>query len=61
MLWLTLSVKRTSYESLHYLGSLIEDMSAPALGYQKVMQENRKLYNMVQDLKGELCRTAWKT
>ncbi|KAJ8437059.1 hypothetical protein Cgig2_025906 [Carnegiea gigantea] len=53
MLWRNPSVKRSYYDSLHHLGSLVEDMSAPALGYQKVVQENRKLYNMVQDLKGE--------
>lgn len=34
-------------------GSLIEELSAPANGYEKVVQENRKLYNMAQDLKGE--------
>ncbi|CAO2831700.1 unnamed protein product [Amaranthus hypochondriacus] len=36
------------------LGSLVEEMSGPALGYQKVIQENRKLYNMAQDLKGNV-------
>lgn len=29
-------------------------MSTSALGYQKVVKENRNLYNMVQDLKGML-------
>lgn len=29
-------------------------MSTAALGYQKVVKENRILYNMVQDLKGKL-------
>ena len=29
--------------------SLVEEI----FGYQKVIQENRKLYNMAQDLKGE--------
>ena len=28
------------------------EMSSAALGYQKAVVENRKLYNMVQDLKG---------
>ncbi|KAK9671091.1 hypothetical protein RND81_12G006300 [Saponaria officinalis] len=39
---------------LNHLGSLVEDMSNSARGYQKVIQENRKLYNMVQDLKGNI-------
>ncbi|KAL9232587.1 hypothetical protein vseg_007684 [Gypsophila vaccaria] len=39
---------------LNHLGSLVEDMSSSARGYQKVIQENRKLYNMVQDLKGNI-------
>lgn len=30
----------------------MEEMSSAALGYHKVVKENRKLYNMVQDLKG---------
>ncbi|XP_021741019.1 kinesin-like protein KIN-14L isoform X1 [Chenopodium quinoa] len=37
---------------LMHLESLIEEMSGPALGYEKVIKENRKLYNMAQDLKG---------
>lgn len=36
--------------------NLVEDMSTAALGYQKVVQENRNLYNMVQDLKGKMIR-----
>ncbi|KNA18749.1 hypothetical protein SOVF_067930 [Spinacia oleracea] len=39
---------------LMHLGSLVEEMSTPALRYQKVVQENRKLYNMAQDLKGNV-------
>ncbi|KAL5134815.1 Kinesin-like protein KIN-14L [Glycine soja] len=30
------------------------EMSTKALGYHKVVEENRKLYNMVQDLKGNI-------
>ncbi|KAL2923557.1 Kinesin-like protein KIN-14L [Bienertia sinuspersici] len=37
---------------LMHLGSLVEEMSAPANGYKKVVQENRRLYNIAQDLKG---------
>jgi len=33
-------------------GCQVNEMSTKALGYQKVVEENRKLYNMVQDLKG---------
>lgn len=33
-------------------GIQINDMSTKALGYHRVVEENRKLYNMVQDLKG---------
>ncbi|KAJ4706370.1 Kinesin-like protein [Melia azedarach] len=36
------------------LGSLVQEMSTAALGYQRVVKENRKLYNMVQDLKGNI-------
>lgn len=40
-------------DSFDFPGNLVEEMSGPASGYQKVIQENRKLYNMAQDLKGE--------
>jgi len=33
-------------------GSQIQEMSTKAIGYHRVVEENRKLYNMVQDLKG---------
>jgi len=33
-------------------GSQIQEMSTKAIGYNRVVEENRKLYNMVQDLKG---------
>ncbi|KAF7144811.1 hypothetical protein RHSIM_Rhsim04G0102700 [Rhododendron simsii] len=39
---------------LKQLGSQVEEMSSAALGYHKVVKENRKLYNMVQDLKGNI-------
>ncbi|KAH9619025.1 hypothetical protein KSS87_012929 [Heliosperma pusillum] len=41
-------------KDLNDLGILVEEMSNHARGYQKVIQENRKLYNMVQDLKGNI-------
>lgn len=30
----------------------VQEISTAALGYHKVVKENRNLYNMVQDLKG---------
>jgi hypothetical protein len=37
---------------LRYTGNQMQEMSSAAQGYYKVVEENRKLYNMVQDLKG---------
>ncbi|RVX09627.1 Kinesin-like protein KIN-14L [Vitis vinifera] len=37
---------------LKQLGNVVQEMSAAAVGYQRVVKENRNLYNMVQDLKG---------
>ncbi|PHT80601.1 Kinesin-4 [Capsicum annuum] len=39
---------------LKQLGDQVLDMSNAALGYHKVMKENRALHNMVQDLKGNI-------
>ncbi|KAH6818764.1 P-loop nucleoside triphosphate hydrolases superfamily protein with CH domain-containing protein [Perilla frutescens var. frutescens] len=39
---------------LKQLGDQVLEMSTAALGYQKAVEENRKLYNMVQDLKGNI-------
>ncbi|KAF7804066.1 kinesin-like protein KIN-14L [Senna tora] len=39
---------------LNDLGSQVLEMSAAASGYYKVVKENSKLYNMVQDLKGSI-------
>ncbi|XP_058738222.1 kinesin-like protein KIN-14L isoform X2 [Vicia villosa] len=36
------------------IGSQVNEMSAKAVGYHKAVEENRKLYNMVQDLKGNI-------
>lgn len=33
-------------------GAQVQELSTAALGYHKVVKENQKLYNMVQDLKG---------
>ncbi|KAK3217907.1 hypothetical protein Dsin_011877 [Dipteronia sinensis] len=39
---------------LKELGNQVQEMSSAALGYHKVVTENRKLFNMVQDLKGNI-------
>ncbi|KAK4721115.1 hypothetical protein R3W88_011348 [Solanum pinnatisectum] len=39
---------------LKQLGDQVLDMSNAALGYHKVMKENRSLHNMLQDLKGNI-------
>ncbi|KAL1192474.1 Kinesin-like protein KIN-14L [Cardamine amara subsp. amara] len=36
------------------LGNQMQEMTSAAQGYYKVVEENRKLYNMVQDLKGNI-------
>lgn len=33
-------------------GTQVQELSTAALGYHRVVKENQKLYNMVQDLKG---------
>ncbi|XP_057438063.1 kinesin-like protein KIN-14L isoform X2 [Lotus japonicus] len=45
-----LQVQRFFYD----IGSQVQEMSTKALGYHKVVEENRKLYNLVQDLKGNI-------
>ena len=39
-------------------GNIVQEMSAAAVGYQRVVKENRNLYNMVQDLKGQFAYGA---
>ncbi|XP_062117757.1 kinesin-like protein KIN-14L [Humulus lupulus] len=39
---------------LKFLGTEVQELSTAARGYQKVVKENRTLYNMVQDLKGNI-------
>ncbi|XP_076908617.1 kinesin-like protein KIN-14L [Bidens hawaiensis] len=39
---------------LKQMESQIDELSTAAQGYHKVVQENRNLYNMVQDLKGNI-------
>ncbi|KNA11104.1 hypothetical protein SOVF_138290 [Spinacia oleracea] len=42
------------HEEFSILGEHIQSLAHAATGYQKVLQENRKLYNIVQDLKGNI-------
>ncbi|PRQ44785.1 putative minus-end-directed kinesin ATPase [Rosa chinensis] len=58
-LWLSAKTEFEDLQSqlhsdLKDLGTQVQELSAAALGYHKVVQENRKLYNMVQDLKGNI-------
>ncbi|KAL6958868.1 hypothetical protein U1Q18_040215 [Sarracenia purpurea var. burkii] len=54
-----LSRTKSEFEELQFqlqrdlkqLGNQVQEMSTAALGYHKVVKENRNLYNMVQDLK----------
>ncbi|KAK9026549.1 hypothetical protein V6N11_039386 [Hibiscus sabdariffa] len=41
-------------KDLKNIGSQVEEMSTAAVQYHKVAEENRKLYNMVQDLRGNI-------
>ncbi|KAF3782758.1 Kinesin-4 [Nymphaea thermarum] len=41
-------------EEFHYLGRHLQDLTQAASGYHKVLEENRQLYNQVQDLKGSI-------
>ncbi|XP_022873467.1 kinesin-like protein KIN-14L isoform X2 [Olea europaea var. sylvestris] len=46
---------QTRFQSdLKQIGDQVQEMSTAALGYHKVVEENRNLYNMVQDLKGNI-------
>lgn len=40
-------------EDFVYLARHLNNIDSAASGYQKVLEENRKLYNQMQDLKGE--------
>lgn len=39
---------------LALIGEHLHSLANAASGYQKVLDENRKLYNQVQDLKGDI-------
>ncbi|KAM3687843.1 hypothetical protein ACJW30_10G106400 [Castanea mollissima] len=42
------------HEEFHNLGTHIHGLAHAASGYHRVLEENRKLYNQVQDLKGSI-------
>ncbi|XP_021742627.1 kinesin-like protein KIN-14I [Chenopodium quinoa] len=42
------------HEEFSNLGKHLQSLTHAASGYQRVLQENRKLYNLVQDLKGNI-------
>ncbi|KAL2941092.1 Kinesin-like protein KIN-14I [Bienertia sinuspersici] len=42
------------HEEFSILGKHLHSLTHAASGYQKVLEENRKLYNIVQDLKGNI-------
>ncbi|CAI0551689.1 unnamed protein product [Linum tenue] len=50
-----MQLMRTKYlEEFNNLGKHLYSLAHAASGYQRVLQENRKLYNQVQDLKGNI-------
>ncbi|KAJ4955678.1 hypothetical protein NE237_012461 [Protea cynaroides] len=48
------SMQRKCLEELNTLGRHMHGLALSASGYQKVLEENRKLYNQVQDLQGNI-------
>ncbi|GAB4835768.1 hypothetical protein Ancab_000678 [Ancistrocladus abbreviatus] len=47
-------LQMTFQEELNHLGKHLHTLAHAASGYRKVLEENRKLYNQVQDLKGNV-------
>ncbi|XP_040369764.1 kinesin-like protein KIN-14I isoform X2 [Rosa chinensis] len=47
-------------EDFNRLGMHLHGLAHAASGYQKVLEENRKLYNLVQDLKETMCKEIWQ-
>ncbi|XVF57555.1 hypothetical protein PTKIN_Ptkin06aG0215200 [Pterospermum kingtungense] len=47
-------LKMTYHEEFTNLGKHLHSLASAASGYQRVLEENRKLYNQVQDLKGNI-------
>lgn len=40
--------------TISYIGAHVHGLAHAASGYHRVLEENRKLYNQVQDLKGNI-------
>lgn len=55
VLFYNLYCKKTNCYFVFYLvlGEHLRGLAYAATGYQRVLEENRKLYNQVQDLKGK--------
>ncbi|KAI4349921.1 hypothetical protein L6164_010462 [Bauhinia variegata] len=49
-----LVLQKRYQEEFIYLAKHMRGLASTAAGYQKVLEENRKLYNQVQDLKGNI-------
>ncbi|CAN8255770.1 unnamed protein product [Cochlearia groenlandica] len=47
-------LQRKYQEDLFHLGKHLNGLAYAATGYKRVLEENRKLYNVVQDLKGNI-------
>ncbi|PWA61737.1 kinesin-4 [Artemisia annua] len=47
-------MQRKFHEDIHNLGQHVLGLAHAASGYHRVLEENRKLYNQVQDLKGNI-------
>ncbi|KAI7990515.1 Kinesin-like protein KIN-14I [Camellia lanceoleosa] len=47
-------VQMKFHKDIHNVGLHIHGLAYAAFGYHKVLKENRKLYNQVQDLKGSI-------
>ncbi|KAI3715549.1 hypothetical protein L6452_22535 [Arctium lappa] len=54
------SMRTNHQEEFNNIGNHLRNLAQAASGYKKVVDENRKLYNLVQDLKGNIrvyCRS----
>ncbi|MED6167169.1 hypothetical protein PIB30_000420 [Stylosanthes scabra] len=47
-------LKKKHQEEIIHLSKQLHSVASAASGYQRVLEENRKLYNQVQDLKGNI-------
>nr|GEW72408.1 kinesin-like protein KIN-14I isoform X1 [Tanacetum cinerariifolium] len=47
-------MQRQFHEELQNIGMHVHGLASAASGYHRVLEENRKLYNQVQDLKGNI-------